>query len=67
MIVKKFLKRGPYFIYGKLIILKKWNKKINFDKDLLSTMPICIRLPELNLTLWDKDAFSAIASEVGMP
>lgn len=30
-------------------------------------MPIWIRLPELNLRLWDKDAFSAIASVVGMP
>jgi hypothetical protein len=64
---EKSLNGGPYFINGKLIILKKWSKKFNFDRDLLTSMPIWIRLPELSLRLWDKDAFSAIASLVGMP
>jgi len=37
------------------------------DRDILTTMPIWIRLPELNLKLWDKEAFDAIASVVGNP
>lgn len=30
-------------------------------------MPVWIRLPELNLQLWDREIFSAIASLVGIP
>lgn len=34
------------------------------DRDILTTIPIWIRLPELNLRLWDKETFGAIASVV---
>lgn len=54
---EKAINGGPYFINGKLIILKKWSSKIAFDRDLLSTIPVWIRLPELSLKLWDKEAF----------
>lgn len=37
------------------------------DKDLLSTIPIWIKLLKLSLKLQDKEAFSAIASVVGIP
>lgn len=47
--------------------MKKWSSKINLDRDLLSSMPIWIKLPELNLRLWDSEILSAIASVVGNP
>jgi len=35
-----------------LIILKKWDEKIGLARDLLTSVPIWIRLPSLHLKLW---------------
>lgn len=59
---EKTISGGPYFINGKLIILKRWNNKIAFNKNLLNIFPIWIRPPEPSLKLWVREAFGAIAS-----
>ena len=47
------LKNGPYFYNGKLIIMRKLSDSLKMDRDLLMSMPIWVRLPCVNLKLWD--------------
>lgn len=61
------LKNGPYFYNGKLIIVRKRSDSLKMDIDLLTTMPIWVRLPCVNLKLWDREAFSVMASIIGKP
>lgn len=62
-----FLHRGPWLFDGRLIILKPWTEDIGLDRDLLSTIPVWVRFPNLHLKLWSKSILSKAASLVGVP
>lgn len=40
---------------------------LKLDRDLLTSMRICERLPYVNLQLWDGEAFSIMTSIIGKP
>lgn len=64
---ERILKGGPYMFDNRIIILKKWTLGTRFKRDLLTKMPIWVKLTNLELELWDKEAISAIASVIGRP
>lgn len=61
------LEGGPYYYNKKLMMMKRWNPGMQLNKDLLKTIPIWIRLPNLPLDFWTEEGISRIASVLGTP
>jgi len=52
---------------GRLIILKKWTQNIDFDRDLLSSVPVWVRFLSFHLKFWSKSTLSKHVSVIGVP
>src|SRR5438270_2386704 len=52
---------------GRLLVLKQWSSSSTFDRDVLSSLPLWIRIPSLPLKLWSNKALSEICSAIGRP
>src|SRR5436190_22347069 len=52
---------------GRLLVMKQWSPTSTFDREVLSSLPLWIRLPSLPLKLWSKKAISEICSAIGRP
>src|SRR5436190_21273487 len=52
---------------GRLMILKQWTPASTFDTDVLSSLPLWIRIPSLPLKIWSKQAISELCSAIGKP
>jgi len=63
----RVLNQGPWLFDGRLIILKSWSENIALERDLLSSIPIWVRFPNLHLKLWSNTAISYMASLIGTP
>lgn len=61
------LNGGPYFVFGRLLLLKIRPFCFEFDKDCFSSMPNWVNLPDLPLECWSPDALSKIATKIGTP
>lgn len=64
---ERILNEGPWLFDGRLIILKPWSENIGLERDLLSSVPVWIRLPSLHLKLWSQNIVGRIASLIGIP
>lgn len=64
---KKVLADGPYFFNNRPVILKEWMENYKFKDDIVKTMPLWVRLPDLPLHCWGKDSLSRIGSLIGKP
>lgn len=58
---------GPYFVFGRPLMLKAMPRYFEFDDKEVSTMPVWINLPGLPLEFWNKNALGKIVSKVGKP
>lgn len=58
---------GPYSYNSRPVILKPWHAEYSFKDEVLRTMPLWVRLPNLPLHCWSADSLSRIASLVGTP
>ncbi|XP_020251080.1 uncharacterized protein LOC109828511 [Asparagus officinalis] len=65
--LNRVLNGGPWLFDGRLIILKKWSENIDLERELLTSVPVWIRLPSLHLKLWSNNIIGRIASLVGNP
>lgn len=36
------LEGGPYFLNGGVMIIKNWDKDLKLDRDILTSIPLCI-------------------------
>lgn len=63
----RILQNGPWLFDGRLIVLKRWTEGLELERDLLSSVPIWVRMPSLPLKLWSRDIISRIASLMGKP
>jgi hypothetical protein len=63
----KILEGGPWMMDGKFIIMKKWNSSIKYEKDLLLSIPIWVKFPNLNFAYWNHITLCKIASTIGKP
>lgn len=57
----------PYTIRSKPIIVKAWSPNFDFGKEVLQTITIWVKLPNLPLNCWSKDSFTRIGSGLGVP
>lgn len=64
---KRILDEGPWFVYGRPLILRKWTEDITMSRDNLQTIPIWVRLPNLNFCFRTTSALSKLASVIGNP
>jgi len=63
----RFLEEGPYFFDSRIIIMKRWSLRLKFDRDILSTLLVWVKLMYLDLELWDIEALSTITSVISKP
>ncbi|KAL2511224.1 Uncharacterized protein Adt_16824 [Abeliophyllum distichum] len=61
------LNGGPYFVFGRPLMLKIMPHCFGFDDNEISNMPVWITLPGLPLACWNPTALGKIASMVGKP
>ena len=48
----RLLEGGPWLFDGRLIVLRRWSKSLELERDLFSSVPVGIRFPYLPLKLW---------------
>lgn len=59
---------GPYMFYNKKpIVIKPWNPHFHFQHEVLRTVPLWVRFPNLALNCWSVDSLSRIGSLLGVP
>ncbi|WMV46820.1 hypothetical protein MTR67_040205 [Solanum verrucosum] len=58
---------GPYTLRNRPIIMKLWTDDFDFHAEILQTIPIWVRLPNLPLNSWGMDSLSRIESGLGVP
>ncbi|KAL2460932.1 DUF4283 domain-containing protein [Abeliophyllum distichum] len=63
----KVLKGGPYFVFGRPLLLKVMPKYFRFNDKEISLMPVWVVLPKLPLTYWNPKVLGKIASKIGKP
>jgi len=61
------LNGGPYFIYGRSLLLKNMPRCFRFGGEEFATVPVWVQLPDLPLECWNARALSKIASRIGKP
>jgi hypothetical protein len=59
--------QGPYTIRNMPMLLRDWKPDFSLKRDLLRTLPIWIKLPQLPLHLWGIKSLSKIGSAIGNP
>ncbi|XP_009586956.1 uncharacterized protein [Nicotiana tomentosiformis] len=58
---------GTYTINNRPIIVRAWSPEFNFSEEVLRTISLWIRLPNLPLNYWDTVTLSRIGSVLGCP
>jgi hypothetical protein len=61
------LMQGPYTIRNMPMLLRDWKPDFSLKRDLLRTLPIWVKLPQLPLHLWGVKSLSKIGSAIGNP
>jgi hypothetical protein len=59
--------QGPYTIRNMPMLLRDWKPNFSDKRDMLRTLPIWIKLPQLPLYLWGARSLSKIGSALGNP
>ena len=66
--VTSILERGSWFIAGRVIVLKKWERNLNLSEEAaVNRIPIWILLYNVPVELWTQKGLSYIASAAGTP
>lgn len=63
----EILSKGPYTIMNMTMLLRDWSPEFNLKRDMLRTIPIWIKLPQLPLYLWGAKTMGKIGSILGKP
>ncbi|XP_075110496.1 uncharacterized protein LOC142181498 [Nicotiana tabacum] len=58
---------GSCTINNKPIITKAWTTDFDFNEEVLKTLPLWVKLPNLPLNCWGMDSLSRIGSGLGIP
>ncbi|KAL0384509.1 UNVERIFIED_CONTAM: hypothetical protein Sradi_2845200 [Sesamum radiatum] len=64
---QRILDGGPYFIYGRPLLLKAMPDCFEFKEDDISLTPVWAILPSLPLECWHPNALGKIGSRLGTP
>ncbi|KAH0674851.1 hypothetical protein KY284_025938 [Solanum tuberosum] len=63
----KVLCSGPHYLMRRPVIMKPWVPEFNFKNQILTTIPLWVKLPNLPLNCWNAVALSKIGSSLGKP
>uniref|UniRef100_A0A6M2EGV6 DUF4283 domain-containing protein n=1 Tax=Populus davidiana TaxID=266767 RepID=A0A6M2EGV6_9ROSI len=61
------LNGGPYYVHGRLLILKTMPDYFDFDTSDMIRMPVWVCFPNLPLQCWSSLCLSKLASVIGKP
>ncbi|XP_070022733.1 uncharacterized protein [Nicotiana sylvestris] len=64
---ERVLMNDPYTINNMLVIMRQWSENFDFNEEVLRTIPLWIKLPNLPLNLWSNQALSKTGSGLGKP
>ncbi|KAL2475133.1 DUF4283 domain-containing protein [Abeliophyllum distichum] len=64
---QKVLNGGPYFVFGRPLLLKVMPDCFEFDDEEICKMPVWVMLQGLPLNYWNPKALGMIASKIGKP
>lgn len=65
--LEKILVGGPYFVYGRTLLLRSIPENFCFQEEDYSIVPTWVQLHNLPLQCWNTRAISRIASKLGKP
>ncbi|KAH0715048.1 hypothetical protein KY284_007953 [Solanum tuberosum] len=58
---------GPHHLLRRHVIMKPWVPEINFKEEILTTIPLWVKHPNLPLNCWNSAVLSKIGSSLGNP
>ncbi|KAG5572056.1 hypothetical protein H5410_061822 [Solanum commersonii] len=58
---------GPHQLLRRPFIMKPWVPEFNFKEEILTTIPLWVKLPNLPLNCWNAVLLSKIGSSLGKP
>ncbi|KAH0712497.1 hypothetical protein KY289_008456 [Solanum tuberosum] len=58
---------GPHHLLRRPVIMKPWVPEFNFKEEILTTIPLWVKLPNLPLNCWNSVVLSKIAGSLGNP
>lgn len=61
------IQSGPYMLNNRPTMLREWKADFDFNEEVLKTIPLWIKLPNLPLNCWGMDSLSRIGSGLGKP
>lgn len=64
---RKLMDLGPWHFGGKLLILKKWEPNMSYEKEQMAKIPIWVQFYNIPLEFWNENGLSYIASAIGRP
>lgn len=60
-------KRGIHYFDAKPVVVKGWNPQMHFQTENIKSLPIWVRLPELDIKFWGNESLSKIGSILEIP
>ncbi|XP_019248431.1 PREDICTED: uncharacterized protein LOC109227690 [Nicotiana attenuata] len=64
---ERVMMNGPYTINSRPVMMRQWSESFDFNEEVLRTIPLWIKFPNLPLNLWSNQALSKIGSGLGKP
>ncbi|CAK8531390.1 unnamed protein product [Lathyrus sativus] len=61
------LLRGPYMLRNIPLLIREWRPDFKIKDELLQTLPIWVKLPQLPIVLWGDTSLNKIGSALGKP
>ncbi|KAJ8423908.1 hypothetical protein Cgig2_003671 [Carnegiea gigantea] len=61
------LQRGLCYLDGKLFIVKVWDAKMNINTEDITSLPILVQFPDLDIKYWSMDILNKLESVLGIP
>ncbi|KAK4726490.1 hypothetical protein R3W88_031407 [Solanum pinnatisectum] len=58
---------GPHYLLRGPVIIKPWDPDFNFKEEILTIIPLWVKLPNLPLNSWNSVVLSKIGSSLGKP
>ncbi|CAK8532363.1 unnamed protein product [Lathyrus sativus] len=59
--------RGPYMLRNIPLLIREWRPDFKIKDELLRTLPIWVKLPQLPIVLWGDTSLNKIGSALGKP
>ncbi|KAJ8422022.1 hypothetical protein Cgig2_007572 [Carnegiea gigantea] len=64
---EEVLKKGIYYFDCKPFIVKEWNENLELDTSTISSLPIWVQFPDLDVKYWGVESLSKLENLIGIP